>query len=58
MRWTYLTEFGWCGFGFEGGLIPELRIGLVRFAYAGASNGSFIDAIKAGVLKRAEKKSD
>ena len=52
MRWTFLTELGWCGFGAARGLIPELRVGFVRVAYVGAGVGSFIDAIKHGVIQR------
>lgn len=29
---TILVQFGWCGFGASGGLIPEVRCGLIRFA--------------------------
>lgn len=32
MRWSFLIETGWCGFGFCGGLIPEARLGIVRLA--------------------------
>lgn len=32
MRFTVLCEFGWCGFGWSGDLLPELRLGIVRFA--------------------------
>ena len=27
-----MCEVGWCGFGASGGLVPELRLGVVRFA--------------------------
>ena len=29
-RWALLVETGWCGFGASGGLMPELRLGLLR----------------------------
>lgn len=32
MRWTVIVGFGWCGFGLSGGLLPEVRLGLVRLA--------------------------
>lgn len=31
--WTLMLGFGVCGFGYEGGLLPELRLGLVRLAW-------------------------
>jgi hypothetical protein len=30
---TILIQFGWCGFGIAGGLIPEIRLGLIRLAW-------------------------
>lgn len=33
MRWTLMVETGWCGFGASGGLVPEVRCGVVRFAF-------------------------
>lgn len=27
-----MLECGWCGFGASGGLVPELRLGLLRIA--------------------------
>lgn len=31
-RWTMLIETGLCGFGFSGGMVPEVRLGVVRVA--------------------------
>lgn len=31
MRRTFSTEIGRCGWGVSGGLVPELRLGFVRF---------------------------
>ena len=31
-RFTIIAEFGWCGFGASHGLVPELRLGLLRLA--------------------------
>ena len=31
-RWSLLFETGWVGFGWCGGLIPELRLGIVRLS--------------------------
>lgn len=37
MKFGVGFDFGWCGFGFSGGLFPELRLGLVRvFAWRGS----------------------
>ena len=33
MTWTMLLGFGWCGFGWDGGLVPEVRCGLLRVAW-------------------------
>ena len=30
--WTVLVQIGWCGFGVNGGLLPELRLGVIRLA--------------------------
>lgn len=27
---TFAIEFGWCGWGAAGGLVPEMRLGWVR----------------------------
>lgn len=32
MRWSLLIETGWCGVGFAGGMIPEVRLGFLRVA--------------------------
>jgi hypothetical protein len=53
--WTYFIEFGWCGWGCSGGLIPEIRFGFVRIAYAGACRGSFIDDLRARTVVRTAK---
>ena len=34
---TLILEFGWCGFGWEGGLVPEIRLGLLRIAWCRGS---------------------
>lgn len=39
---TILIQLGWCGFGASGGLVPELRLGLLRVA---ACRGWVMDAI-------------
>ena len=31
--WTFLLGVGWCGVGWSGGLLPEVRLGLVRVAW-------------------------
>lgn len=38
-QWALLLELGWCGFGASGGLMPELRLGLLRVV---ATRGSFL----------------
>lgn len=38
-QWALLLELGWCGFGASGGLLPELRLGLVRIV---ATRGSLL----------------
>ena len=40
MRASIIIEIGWCGFGFDGGLIPDARLGLLRFAWC---RGSLLD---------------
>lgn len=30
MRSTFAIEVGWCGFGMSGGLVPEVRCGVIR----------------------------
>lgn len=49
-----LFEVGWFGFGASRGLIPELRMGIVRFA---CCRGYFADALKraADALKSKRK---
>lgn len=37
-----LFEVGWFGFGAAGGLIPEVRLGVVRLAF---TRGYFADAL-------------
>lgn len=32
-KWTVLFGFGWCGFGASRGLLPEVRLGVVRVAW-------------------------
>lgn len=39
-RASVILELGWCKFGVVGGLIPEVRLGLIRFAWC---RGSIID---------------
>lgn len=34
---TIILEFGRCGFGFDAGLIPDLRLGLIRVAWTRGS---------------------
>lgn len=29
MRATIAIELGWCGFGYEGGLIPTVKLGVI-----------------------------
>lgn len=43
MRWTLMVETGWCGFGASGGLVPELRLGCLRFA---VTRGSVADRFR------------
>jgi len=31
--WTILLGFGWHGFGWQGGLFPDLRLGLLRVSW-------------------------
>lgn len=38
-----LFEVGWFGVGLSGGLIPELRLGIVRIAF---TRGYFADALR------------
>jgi hypothetical protein len=47
-----LIEFGWCGFGWDDGLFPELRAGVVRVC---CYRGSFIEKYlrTAGTLRLA-----
>lgn len=48
-----LFEVGWFGFGAAGGLIPELRVGVVRLAF---TRGYFADALhRAAVAVRGRK---
>jgi len=42
MRRTFAIEFGRCGFGVSGGLVPELRLGWVRMW---TCSGSVISAL-------------
>ena len=39
---TLILEFGWCGFGWEGGLVPEIRLGLLRIGWC---RGSLLDGL-------------
>lgn len=50
MQWSYLVEIGWCGFGTSRDLIPELRLGLIRFAYLG--DRSFMSAVREAMTRR------
>jgi hypothetical protein len=34
---SVMIEVGWCGFGAHGGLVPELRAGLLRLAFCRGS---------------------
>lgn len=43
---SVMFEVGWCGFGASGGLVPELRLGLIRFA---ATRGSVVARLR-GIL--------
>lgn len=43
MRATIIIEFGWCGFGWSGGLIPDIRAGLMRLAWC---RGSLLDRVR------------
>lgn len=47
MRWTLMLEVGWCGFGASGGLVPELRLGLLRVA---VTRGGVADRLR-GMLR-------
>lgn len=31
MRASFGVDVGWVGFGFEGGLLPNVRVGFLRF---------------------------
>ena len=43
LRFTMMAELGWCGFGRSGGLVPELRLGLVRLAFC---RGSLLERMR------------
>lgn len=43
VRATAAVEFGWVGFGYAAGLVPELRLGVVRFWWC---QGSVMDHVK------------
>ena len=43
MRFTVLFEIGWCGFGWSGDLVPELRLGIIRLA---CCKGALVDRIR------------
>jgi len=43
VRWTLLGEIGWCGFGASGGLVPEVRLGLLRIA---VTRGSVVERLR------------
>lgn len=38
-----MAEWGWCGFGASRGLVPELRLGIVRLA---CCRGSIVDRVR------------
>ena len=42
MRASIILEFGRCKFGYIGGLVPELRLGFVRFAWC---RGSIVEKV-------------
>lgn len=48
---SLITEFGPCGFGRDGGLVPQIRLGLVRVAWC---RGSIIARMEQKLLARAE----
>lgn len=46
MRFTLLTEWGFCGFGFASDLVPELRLGIVRVAWCRGSLITRLDDLR------------
>ncbi len=51
MCWTLFVETGLCGFGYDGGFLPELRLGVVRVAWM---RGSFLDSVRELARRRAK----
>lgn len=40
---TLILELGWCGFGYAGGLVPEVRLGLLRVTWC---RGSLMERVR------------
>ncbi len=50
MRWTLFIEAGLCGFGYDGGFLPEARLGIVRVSWM---RGSFLASVRELARRRA-----
>ena len=37
MQWTVIIEGGWCGFGHSDGLVPGVRLGVIRIGWCRGS---------------------
>jgi hypothetical protein len=42
MRASFGIDFGWCGFGYEGSLLPNVRLGVCRVWWC---RGSIFDRL-------------
>jgi hypothetical protein len=52
---SVITEFGLCGFGRSDGLIPEVRVGVVRFAWCRGSLLSRVEKWHAALTARCSR---
>lgn len=50
--WTLLLGVGWCGFGWSGGLLPELRLGVLRLAWCRGWIGARVEGWRLALVER------
>lgn len=55
MRATIAIEMGWCGFGFAGGLVPTVKLGVIALWWCRGSVVEMLTGLRCSLAEAARE---